>query len=91
MEPSLSLLLALGIALAATAPLLALPLWRMGRRVRREGVFPPPGARLLRPVAPVHGRAARLRGSALQLMAVLLLVAGLLPVLMLLALLRLAS
>ena len=48
---NLPLLLMLGIALAAAAPLLALPLWRLGAKVLRGGSYPPPGTRLLRPVA----------------------------------------
>ena len=51
---------------------LAVWLWRTGVRIARSGRYPPPGAKVIRDTPVVHGNAARLRATALKLLAIFL-------------------
>ena len=59
---------------AATLPVaaLAIVMWRYGGRVRRAARFPPPGAKVIRDTAVLHGEQALLRGTMLRVLAVFL-------------------
>ena len=59
---------------AAALPVAALAawLWRYGGRVCRAARFPPPGAKVIRDTPVVNGDAARLRGTAMRILAVFL-------------------
>jgi hypothetical protein len=63
---------------AATLPVLVFAtwLWLLGRRVRRAGRFPPPGAKVIRDTPVLIGRDARVRGATLQVTALVLGVCG---------------
>jgi hypothetical protein len=58
----------------ATLPVIALALWlwRYGGRVQAAARYPPPGARVIRDTVVVHGDAARLRATAMRVLAVFL-------------------
>ena len=62
---SISAIGAVSLAAAAHA-------WRLGARVRGASRFPPPGMRVLRDTAVLHGSAAARRGQLLQGLAVAL-------------------
>lgn len=47
-------------------------LWRYGTRVLRAGRFPAPGAKVIRDTLVLHGDPARVRGTALCVLAALL-------------------
>ncbi len=51
---------------------LATWLWLHGGRIHDAGRYPPPGAKVIRDTPVLHGDAARLRGTALRVLAVLL-------------------
>ena len=78
------------LAVVAAGPSLALAvyLWRLGRRVVRAERFPPPELWMARDTVVAHGRAARVRGRAMQFLAAVVAVA---TVALLAALWRLVS
>ncbi|HEU5467829.1 MAG TPA: hypothetical protein VFU77_00860 [Steroidobacteraceae bacterium] len=47
-------------------------MWRYGTRVLRAGRFPAPGAKVIRDTLVLHGDPARVRGTALRVLAALL-------------------
>jgi hypothetical protein len=59
---------------AACVPvtLLAVWMWLHGGRVVRAGRYPAPGSKVIRDTVVAHGDAARLRGTALRVLAVFL-------------------
>lgn len=59
---------------AACVPvaLLAVWMWLHGGRVVRAGRYPAPGSKVIRDTEVAHGEAARLRGTALRVLAVFL-------------------
>jgi hypothetical protein len=52
--------------------LLAVWMWLHGGRVVRAGRYPVPGSKVIRDTPVLHGDAARLRGTALRVLAVFL-------------------
>ena len=59
---------------AACVPvaLLATWLWLHGGRIARAGRYPAPGSKVIRDTPVLHGNAARLRGTVLRVLAVVL-------------------
>lgn len=50
----------------------AIFLWRYGGRVYRAGRFPPPNSKVVQDTPVVHGNEARVRGTAMRVLAALL-------------------
>jgi hypothetical protein len=59
---------------AASLPVFALAiwLWLLGGRIYRAGRYPAPGSKVIRDTPVLHGDAARVRGTLLRVLAVLL-------------------
>jgi hypothetical protein len=51
---------------------LATWMWLQGQRIVRAGRYPAPGAKVIRDTPVLHGDAARLRGTALRVLAAIL-------------------
>ena len=59
------------LTIGTSVPLLAFAgyLWHLAGRVRRTGQYPPPGLRMIRPMAPLTGSAATRRMHVLLALA----------------------
>ena len=59
------------LTVGTSVPLLVFAgyLWHLAGRVRRAGQYPPPGLRVIRPMAPLTGSAATRRMHVLQALA----------------------
>ena len=71
-DPSKNAMLWGSWAACVPVALLAVWMWLHGGRIARAGRYPAPGSKVIRDTPVLHGAAARLRGTALRLLAVVL-------------------